>query len=113
MGLFAARLVTIAGRTYKLGDPVDARLFSSEKAQQLIAQRILTDTDVAAPKWCIALRAMRIGGVDYQRGDRIDVRGLRADKVSQLLDHRILDLAPAVIPPAGQAEPVRTRRARA
>ena len=94
MGLVAAKAVTVQGRAYQPGEVVDAKLLDSSKAQQLVAQRTLRDTDFSSPSRCVALRAMRLGGKDYKRGDLVDVGRLRPDKVSQMLEHRMLDLAP-------------------
>ena len=110
MGLVATRAVTLQGQTYRPGEAVETHGLSSEKAQQLVALRILTDTDISAPSRCVALRALHLGGRAYQRGDLIDVSRLRPDKISQLLEHRIIDLAPAG---AGSSKATVRRTARA
>lgn len=96
MALVTTRATTIQGTAYQPGEAVDATSLDSTKVQQLITQRVFTDTAAVAPGRCVALRALRLGGREYQRGDRVDVRGLPPGKLSQMLEHRILDLAPFV-----------------
>ena len=95
MAMVARRTVSLGGRTYQAGDPVTTRGLSSDKIQQLIAQRVLVDTRRHAPESCVALRDLAIAGRTYARGEFVDVRRLAPDKLSQLLEHRMLDLLPA------------------
>ena len=90
----AQKLITIGGRAYRPGDPVDTASLPRSKVQQLIAQRAIVDGAIVAPRMCVALRDLRLGGKDYHRKALVDVSQMDSLKVSQLLDHRILDLAP-------------------
>ncbi len=98
MAIVSRKAVSIQGREYRPGDTVDVRGLSSDKVQQLIAQRAIVDTQRHAPDTCVALRSMELQGRSYARGEFVDVRGLTPEKLSQLLEHRIVDLIPA--PPA-------------
>jgi hypothetical protein len=90
MALVANRALSIGGEVYQPGEEVGA--IDSDKAQQLIAQRLLRDTTLSAPKRCVAMRAGLIEGRPYKRGDLVDVSRMRSGKLSQMLEHRILDL---------------------
>ncbi len=105
MAILATRAMTIQGRTYRVGEPVEG--LSSDKVQQFIDRRWLRDTSVEAATQCVALRPMTIQGRAYQRGERVDVTGLSSLKLSQLIEHRMLDLAPS-----GRAKASGRRQAR-
>lgn len=91
--LTANRNVTIGGKDYKTGDPVDAAILAPGKAEQLLARRILRDEDVTAPKSCVLLRNARINGKEFKKGTKVNTSRLDTQKLAQMLDHRIL--APA------------------
>ena len=88
--LVANKAVTLGGKPYKAGDKVDASLLAPGKAEQLVAQRVLRDTDAAHPKACVVLRDAVINGKSIKRGTRVAVTRLPLNKLAQMLDHRIL-----------------------
>lgn len=88
--LVANKAATIGGRPYGAGERVEASLLAPGKAEQLVAQRVLRDTDTSSPKSCVLLRDARINGKDFKRGTQVNAARLDPAKVSQLLDHRIL-----------------------
>ena len=90
--LRASKDVTIGGRSYKTGEPVDGSMLAEGKVQQLIARRILRDDVVSSPKRCVFLRDQRVKGKDYKKGTVVVVSSIPAGKVAQMLDHRILGL---------------------
>lgn len=87
--LVANKAITLQGKAYGAGEPVDARL-AAGKAEQLVAQRFLRDTDASVPTSCIVLRDVRINGKEFKRGTKVNPSKLDAGKVAQLMDHRIL-----------------------
>lgn len=93
--LVANKTVTLQGKTYAAGERVDGSTLAPGKAEQLLAQRVLRDADVTAPKSCVLLRDARINGRNFKRGTKVNTSRLDPAKVSQLLDHRILGPATA------------------
>ena len=88
--LVANKSIILGGKPYKAGESVDGTTLTAGKAEQLVAQRILQDTDASQPKSCVVLRDVRINGKDIKRGTRVNASRLRPDKLAQMLDHRIL-----------------------
>ena len=88
--LIANKSITLGGKSYGAGERVDGSELAPGKAEQLVAQRILRDTDASQPKTCVLLRDARINGRAFKRGTKVNTARLDPSKVAQLLDHRIL-----------------------
>ena len=88
--LVTNKAITLGGKAYGAGERVEGFELAHGKAEQLVAQRILRDTDTSSPKSCVLLRDARINGKDFKRGTKVNAARLDPGKVSQLLDHRIL-----------------------
>ena len=88
--LTANKAITLGGKSYDAGERVDGSELAAGKAEQLVAQRILRDTDASSPQSCVLLRDARISGRNFKRGTKVSTARLDPDKVAQLLDHRIL-----------------------
>jgi len=88
--LVANKSITIGGKAYSAGERVDALDLPPGKVEQLVAQRIIRDTDASSPTSCLVLRDVRINGKSFKRGTKVNAARLDPNKVSQLLDHRIL-----------------------
>ena len=89
--LVANKAITIGGKAYGAGERVEVAL-AQGKVEQLVAQRVLRDTEASSPSSCLVLRDVRINGKDFKRGTKVNASRLDPGKVSQMLDHRILGL---------------------
>lgn len=88
--LVANKSIRIGGKVYNAGERVAASELPPGKAEQLVAQRILRDTDASSPTSCLVLRDVRINGKNFKRGTKVNASRLDPGKVAQMLDHRII-----------------------
>lgn len=92
--LVTVKAGTIGGKAYGAGESVDPATLAPGKAEQLVARRILKDTDAAKVAQLIVLRDTQIKGREFKRGTKVNASRLDPTKVAQMLDHRILGPAP-------------------
>jgi hypothetical protein len=93
--LITNKAMTLNGKPYGAGQRVDPSELAAGKAEQLVAQRFLRDTEASAPASCRMLRNVRINGKDYKKGTKVNTSRLMPGKLAQMLDHRILEPAAA------------------
>lgn len=93
MALVANRNTVLVGRQFRRGDVVPPDLLDSAKVDQLISQRILTDTDAVKIRAYRVMRVCDLAGARRKRGDVVRAADLKLDpaKVSQLLEHRVIE----------------------